>query len=250
MIQLQVNNGQNSPLRQPWQVESPMRSVCLQLTIKTINPKFHLFSFSEHSHGRRPSSVSFKVAGSGVFIGSADNAYNAGTLNRLGITHIVNMTHDIENAFPGHPQLTYFDSGTPNMRAELHDSIDEIRMRAMLPRIVAFIKEARQDGGRVLIHCRFGLSRAPTAAIAWLIGGLNMKLDKACQVTVSARHGVRPNASFFEDLLAYEKTLFGRNSMIQRDWHRVFSRSYRTAQPRAGRFSQPAIPGRHSHVNL
>ena len=197
-----------------------------------------------------------KVANSGVFIGSADNAHNPGTLQRLGITHIVNMTHDIPNLYRGGTEatagITYFTSGSANSRAELHDSIDETRMRSMLPRIVEFIQSAVKAGGRVLVHCRFGLSRASTACLAWLVGGLGWRLEKACQELVARRQGVRPNATFFEDLLWYEKTVFDKNSMILRDWHRVFSRCYRdarAAQPSRGRFAaQPA--GRHSHVNL
>ena len=41
-----------------------------------------------------------QVAGSGVFIGSADNAHSLEGLRRHGITHILNMAADIPNGFP------------------------------------------------------------------------------------------------------------------------------------------------------
>jgi len=176
------------------------------------------------------------VAGCGVYIGSADNAHDAGTLKRYGITHIVNMTHDIPNAFPENAE--YFN-------ANLRDSIDETSMRRMIPKIVAFITDAKKKGGNVLVHCRFGLSRAGTATIAYLVGGMGWKLEKACGEAVGKRQGVRPNKSFFEDLLHWEKTCHGTNSMIQRDWHRVFSRGF------DGTGGTAKLPtGRFSHVNL
>jgi len=169
-----------------------------------------------------------------VFIGSADNAHSLSALQSRGITHIVNMAHDIPNGFSGE-HFQYF-------RAELRDSVDETRMRRMLPKIVAFIQAAVKQGGKVLIHCRFGLSRASTAYIAYLVGGAGWTLADACREVVQARPGVRPNKTFFEDLVYYEKSCGKPNTLKDSDWHRTFSRG-KEAKFTHGRFS-------NSHINL
>ena len=71
--------------------------------------------------------------------------------------------------------------------------------------IVAFIESARQQGGVVFVHCGAGISRAPTAATAYVIWKLRMPAKDALNLVRKARACVRPNVGFVRALKAWEQ---------------------------------------------
>ena len=64
-----------------------------------------------------------------------------------------------------------------DMRNISDDGIDSIRPH--IEESNAFIEDARRAGGKVLVHCRVGVSRSATLTIAYLMKHLEMDLASA-----------------------------------------------------------------------
>ena len=95
-----------------------------------------------------------------LFLGSQYNLLGLKKLKGLGITAIVNMrTHSIyeESQYEGfkYLHLPTIDNTPPTMQ-DLIKGAD-------------FIDAEIKNGGKVYVHCRQGLGRGPTMAIAYLI---------------------------------------------------------------------------------
>lgn len=71
----------------------------------------------------------------------------------------------------------------------------------------AFIEEARRNKCNILIHCRAGISRAPTIAIAYLMKLKKWRFKDAYQFVQKSRPQISPNFNFLGQLVNYEQTL-------------------------------------------
>ena len=69
-----------------------------------------------------------------------------------------------------------------------------------------FMDEAIENGGKVLVHCREGYSRAPTFATAYLMLKRRMPVCEALR-TVRAKREVGPNEGFLMQLCCLHKKL-------------------------------------------
>ncbi|EGD75152.1 hypothetical protein PTSG_06806 [Salpingoeca rosetta] len=101
-----------------------------------------------------------------VFVGSQDAAADIDTLQRHGITHILNT--------------------------QLSD---------VLPQAFAFIRTA----DRVLVHCNAGVSRSVSVALAYCIVEKGVALSAAFEDLKAKRPAVRPNAGFWQQLTVLEQ---------------------------------------------
>lgn len=76
----------------------------------------------------------------------------------------------------------------------------------------AFIREARNHGGAVFLHCIEGKSRSASCVIAFLMDTVGMALQDALGVVQGARPIVRPNEGFLIQLQHYEGIACAGNS--------------------------------------
>ncbi|XP_034054707.1 dual specificity protein phosphatase 14 isoform X1 [Gymnodraco acuticeps] len=67
--------------------------------------------------------------------------------------------------------------------------------------------------GRTLVHCSAGRSRSPSLIIAYLMRFEGLSLRRAHEAVLEQRPFIRPNAGFWRQLMEYERSLFGRNTM-------------------------------------
>jgi len=74
-----------------------------------------------------------------------------------------------------------------------------------------FIEEEIQAGGRCLIHCAAGISRSATIVLSFLMRHRNHDLRSAFNLVKSKRRVVRPNNGFFQNLIDYERSIFGQD---------------------------------------
>jgi len=73
-----------------------------------------------------------------------------------------------------------------------------------------FIEQATSNGGKVLVHCEWGVSRSATVMIAFLMKKLHINYSEARKLLQSKRPEIYPNEGFVEQLLKYENQL-GKN---------------------------------------
>lgn len=142
--------------------------------------------------------VCSEVIPGALFIAGYQVASDLDYLGRLRISHIVNTAADIcENCFPDHFQyLTYY----------LKDSNNE-EMSLLFYRTLKWIDDALQKGGRVLVHCREGISRSSTMVIAYLMWRFAWSFDSAFEHIRKVRPICNPNTGFTCQLLMLGKKL-------------------------------------------
>ncbi|KAK3104037.1 hypothetical protein FSP39_023875, partial [Pinctada imbricata] len=118
-------------------------------------------------------------------------------LKKLGITHIVNLS-SYDNEFP--TTFTYH-------RIEVEDLPDQ-EIFSRLEDAVKFVEEGLK-GGKVLVHCNAGQSRAGSIVTAFLVKSRNLSVDDALKFARSKRkqNKVLPNSGFMKQLREYEKKL-------------------------------------------
>lgn len=95
-----------------------------------------------------------------LYVGPQFNAAGKRALEREGITAVVNLRTEFDDAahglaFPRYCYLPTVDDDSPSM-AHFQEGVD-------------FIRAQIAAGGKVYIHCKAGVGRAPTLAAAYLI---------------------------------------------------------------------------------
>ncbi|GAA6031732.1 hypothetical protein JCM8097_001957 [Rhodosporidiobolus ruineniae] len=169
-----------------------------------------------------------------LYLGNLNHASNALMLKELGITHVVSLGESALN--PPRAPSTFanfassFRSSSPNSAAALPDNslwleerlgniavldmkniaddgIDSVR--PCIDEAVAFIEAARLQGGRILVHCKVGVSRSASIVIAYLMKHVHLDLSSAYLLTRSRRLNIliQPNLPFMATLHAYEAAL-------------------------------------------
>lgn len=114
------------------------------------------------------------------------------------------MTHVVSVVSADKRQLPTF------IKAHYHALVDDreeaaVEMAGHFERICSFVSRALQSGGTCYIHCGAGISRAPTAACAYLVYAHRLR---AADALVLVRHGrpcARPNVGFVRALHDWEK---------------------------------------------
>jgi protein-tyrosine phosphatase len=121
-----------------------------------------------------------------LYLGDRHDAANLSLLREHQITHIVNCAIHLEDPFP--EEFTY-------LSLALEDP-DE-RFGEVIPESNLFIDRGRERG-RVLVHCRKGLSRSPSIIMAYL-GHLGFRFDQALEHML-LRADIFPHSYFLRQL--------------------------------------------------
>ena len=129
----------------------------------------------------------------GVFIGSYIDARNEDFLVKTQITHILSVAKEFGPAYP--ERYTYLHMGLSDKSSfDLTPHLDEA---------VAFIQNALNEGGRILVHCHRGISRSASCVIAYLMRQQKHSFKEALATCVEKRPQVKPNKGFVTCLLKY-----------------------------------------------
>jgi len=130
-----------------------------------------------------------------LYVGSIGSAYNSEKLKQAGITHILCLSESIRLNFPD--QFDY-------LRVPMVDQ-PEYNFADDLARVFTFIESAREEGGKVLVHCYQGKSRSCAVCCAYLIRYGNHSLSSALELVRQARSIAAPNSGFMAALQALEQ---------------------------------------------
>jgi len=142
-----------------------------------------------------------------MYLGSRDNASNLEHLEVLGITHILNVTSEVDNYFQDHGYFKY-------LRIPVNDSASE-ELFKQFAQACSFIDEAYTKGGKVLVHCAFGVSRSATVVLAYMIRTFKITAYQALTALKTRRPQVLPNPGFMRQLCDLERLVLnsGEDSM-------------------------------------
>jgi len=125
-----------------------------------------------------------------VFIGDIASAYNELELKKLGITHIITAILGVDPQYP--KDFVYLS--VPIRDVESED------IKSHLKQTTQFIDDAVKSGGKVLIHCVYGISRSATIVAAWIMSRNGYTVDEAIHFLKKKRDCVDPNPAFRDQL--------------------------------------------------
>ncbi|EJU04824.1 hypothetical protein DACRYDRAFT_93238 [Dacryopinax primogenitus] len=166
-----------------------------------------------------------------LYLGNLNHASNAFMLHALGITHVVSVGECALVPPTGHGEngtgfnlvcpVTHSLAGRGSLWMEeregrikvldikgvCDDGIDSLRPQ--IRPIVEWIDKARDEGGKVLVHCRVGVSRSATVTIAYVMKHLKCSLVEAYLMVRSRRLSVliQPNMRLLYNLCGWEVEL-------------------------------------------
>ena len=136
----------------------------------------------------------------GLFIGSLRSAQNDFVYKELGIKHVVTCGRN----------LRVNTHGVDHLEVAVED-VEEQPLLPFLETAIKYITEREGKGG-VLVHCFAGLSRSATVVLAYLMARHRVRLDTAIEELISVRPAVHPNPGFVNDLVSFDRQLFGEDA--------------------------------------
>ncbi|KAL1140645.1 hypothetical protein AAG570_000575, partial [Ranatra chinensis] len=132
-----------------------------------------------------------------VYLGSEWNASNLEELTKNGVCHILNVTREIDNFFPG--MFDYL-----NIRVYDDEKTDLLKH---WDNTFKYITKAKKEGSKVLVHCKMGVSRSASVVIAYAMKAYSWDLKKALNYVQNKRNCIKPNSNFISQLETYEGIL-------------------------------------------
>ncbi|CAH8499669.1 unnamed protein product [Schistosoma turkestanicum] len=133
-----------------------------------------------------------------VLLGTTFNASNRDELERRNVTHILNVTREVDNFFPG-DKFEY-----KNIR--VYDD-EQSKLLPYWEETHRFINEAKILGTRCLVHCKMGISRSASTVIAYAMKENNWDLATALSFVKDRRPCIQPNPGFMKELHTYQGIL-------------------------------------------
>ncbi|XP_051173338.1 protein phosphatase Slingshot isoform X3 [Leptopilina boulardi] len=132
-----------------------------------------------------------------VYLGSEWNASNLEELQKNGVRHILNVTREIDNFFPGmfnYLNVRVYDDEQTDLLKHWDDTFK-------------YITKAKKEGSKVLVHCKMGVSRSASVVIAYAMKAYNWDFSQAWKHVKDKRNCIKPNNSFLLQLETYQGIL-------------------------------------------
>lgn len=134
----------------------------------------------------------------GLFLGDSLHSAQQANLRELGITCLLNVSTTCKNLF---------EQDFDYMNIPVNDN-DSANISSWFNEAITFIDNARDNDGKVLVHCHAGVSRSATVCIAYLMYKNSLTLEEAFDHVRSRRGVISPNLNFMQQLKEFEKDLF------------------------------------------
>lgn len=138
-----------------------------------------------------------------IYIGSEWNSSNKEELEKLGITHILNLSSESPNYFP--KTIGYYNISLTKAELLNDDNIDRYFEEAS-----QFIEKVVKENGKVLIHSQLGQNRATAFVIAYIMKAMNYHLLQAFKFVKDKRDFTNPSKEYMYQLRQFEYVVFWR----------------------------------------
>ena len=137
-----------------------------------------------------------------LFLGTFDNACDIQELRRIRATHILNCAVECTN--------TALPRDIKELHLKIHD-YEGFELFDYFERANDFMNKCKMEGGVVLVHCKYGVSRSVAFVIAYLMKYMKYTADSALKFLMTKRNKIKPNEGFMEQLYNYQKWIKGKN---------------------------------------
>uniref|UniRef100_A0A914DAV4 protein-serine/threonine phosphatase n=1 Tax=Acrobeloides nanus TaxID=290746 RepID=A0A914DAV4_9BILA len=150
-----------------------------------------------------------------LFLGTEWNASNWEELKDNKVEYILNMTKEVDNFFPAHfKYLKIWVSDEANTELLMH-----------WQKTYDFIKEAKERGSAVLVHCKKGISRSSSTVIAYIMKEYNWSLEQALNHVKLKRDCITPNHGFMKQLTTFDGMLQASSNRHSAVFNSLFTSS-------------------------
>lgn len=140
-----------------------------------------------------------------LYLTSDIGARNLIEINKIGITHIINVSDTLQNYFEdvldtqNNPKFKYLKISVP-------DSF-KIIITDYFHLAFTFIDNAIANGGKVLVHCFAGKSRSASIVIGYIMKTLKINFEDALDYVAKKRNCIEPNFGFCRQLIQFQHSL-------------------------------------------
>ena len=125
-----------------------------------------------------------------LYLSGIESAYNLELLKKHQITHVINTVSWLDPAFQD--QFEYLNL---NLR-----DVPEENIKDILEDCNKFIENAIENGGKVLVHCVYGVSRSSSIVISYVMHKYSISYQEAYELVKSKRPIISPNSGFTKQL--------------------------------------------------
>ncbi|KAJ7337192.1 Dual specificity protein phosphatase 3 [Desmophyllum pertusum] len=147
----------------------------------------------------------------GIFLSEASTAMDEGELQNLGITHLLNAAHGkklyhVQTGPDYYSESGIIYHGVPAMDMftfKLDRYFDEAC--DFIGKAVGTKTTGKLDG-KILVHCKEGVSRSASLVLAYLVRDQEMHLKDAVRLVRSKRQ-ITPNEGFLQQLIDFSYKL-------------------------------------------
>lgn len=175
--------------------ECPVLCINMRLSHPVRDKLSHRDTRAKQSRMNEPSEILPHV-----YLGDVSHSGQRALLEELGITALLNVSSSCHNPFQA--SYTYKNvMVSDNMDADLI---------SLFPELIDFIESVHSQQGRVLVHCRAGVSRSATVCIAYIMHKQGLSLDSAYEFVKRKRPVIDPNINFIRQLQKFEARLKSR----------------------------------------
>ena len=166
----------------------------ISLTKKTINTVLpqEIAPVTDDHHGVFNEDKMFQIS-EHLYMSGYNRARDLQTLTRQHIGHVFNLSaHKCANNFQDSVEYTSYS---------IRDN-ESFDLKSQLSLIVRQISRRIREGKKVLVHCKKGVSRAPSVIIAYLILEKNLLFQQAYDLVRSINSKIEPNFGFLTQLMS------------------------------------------------
>ena len=135
-----------------------------------------------------------------LYLGTFENACDIEELKRIKATHILNCAFECINK--------NLASNIKELHLKIHDYKD-FQLFDFFEKGNDFINKCKNEGGVILVHCKYGISRSVSIIISYLIKYMGYSTDDAFDLVRKKRGQINPNEGFREQLYSYESHIKG-----------------------------------------
>ena len=134
-----------------------------------------------------------------LYLGSEDDATNLELVKSLGITHVINCAAGYINTGE-----RFYGEHIKYIEFEAEDD-DSYNMMQHFKKAHAFIEDARESGGKVLVHCIMGINRSGLLTTAYCMLTKNLGPISAARHVKKTRPMLLSNEGFQHQLISFAR---------------------------------------------